>query len=76
MAMPILSLDLCSLAEKLKTADPVLEAKIGDAFGKLMCVERREQLAQASEYTVKYWRGKNMNRKTRHPTVTLDEPEI
>jgi len=33
-----------SLAEKLKTNHPVAEAVIGEAFGNLMCVERREDL--------------------------------
>ncbi|MEW6303782.1 MAG: SbcC/MukB-like Walker B domain-containing protein [Verrucomicrobiota bacterium] len=33
-----------SLAEKLKTCHPVAEAIIGEAFGHLMCVERREEL--------------------------------
>lgn len=33
-----------SLAEKLKTSQPVAEAIISEAFGNLMCVERREAL--------------------------------
>lgn len=33
-----------SLAEKLKTSHPVAEAIISEAFGNLMCVERREAL--------------------------------
>jgi hypothetical protein len=33
-----------SLAEKTKTSQPVAEAIISEAFGKLMCVERREAL--------------------------------
>jgi chromosome segregation ATPase len=35
-----------SLAEKLTTSDPVAQALINDAFGHLMCVERREELRQ------------------------------
>ena len=33
-----------SLAEKIKTSQPVAEAIISEAFGNLMCVERREAL--------------------------------
>lgn len=33
-------------------------------------------LAQASDCTVKYWRGKNMNRKTGRSTVTSNESQI
>ncbi|HEX9046866.1 MAG TPA: SbcC/MukB-like Walker B domain-containing protein, partial [Verrucomicrobiae bacterium] len=33
-----------SLAEKIRTSHPVAEAIISDAFGALMCVERREEL--------------------------------
>ncbi len=35
-----------SLAEKLKATHPVAEAVISDAFGNLMCVERREELRE------------------------------
>jgi len=35
-----------SLAEKLKIAHPVAEAVVSDAFGNLMCVERREELRE------------------------------
>src|ERR1019366_7262484 len=33
-----------SLAEQVKTSHPVAEAIISEAFGNLMCVERREAL--------------------------------
>lgn len=35
-----------SLAEKIKTNHPIAAAIIGEAFGGLMCVERREQLRE------------------------------
>lgn len=35
-----------SLAEKLKATHPVAEAVISEAFGNLMCVERREELRE------------------------------
>jgi hypothetical protein len=35
-----------SLAEKLKPSHPVAEAVISEAFGNLMCVERREELRE------------------------------
>lgn len=35
-----------SLAEKLRTSDPIAEAVISEAFGNLMCVERREELRE------------------------------
>lgn len=35
-----------SLAEKLKTTHPVAAAIVGEAFGGLMCVERREELRE------------------------------